>query len=235
MAGGDEAGGAPLQMRLPFPVQQRYDRAAFHPSASNQAALTLIDRWPEWPSHVAAIYAESGAGKTHLLRIWAARAGAALIDGATLTDEAVFAVPEPFTAAIDDADGAANRAEGARALFHALNRAQQEGGSVLLTGRAHPSFWLTALPDLRTRLSALPALAVEPPDDALLAAVLTKSFADRQLRAAPALIAYLVSRMERDLKSAERLVMALDRAALETGKPIGFDLAERLIAAQTHD
>lgn len=235
MSGGDDLGPAPVQMRLPFPVQQRYDRAAFHPSASNQAALALIDRWPDWPAHGAAIYAQSGAGRTHLLRIWAARAGAAFLQGATLTQDAVFGLPEGVKAAVDDADGAAGAVEGARALFHVLNRAQQEGGSVLLTGRAHPAFWSTPLADLRTRLSAIPAIEIEPPDDALLAAVLTKSFADRQLRAPPSLIAFLVSRMERDLAAAERLVLALDRAALETGKPLSFDLADRLIAAQSHD
>ena len=56
---------------------------------------------------------------------------------------------------------------------------------------------LTALPDLASRLRAAPSVAIAPPDDRLLAAVLVKLFADRQVRVAPEVIAFLLRRMER--------------------------------------
>jgi chromosomal replication initiation ATPase DnaA len=198
-------------------------------------AFDYVTRWPDWRSHAAAIYAPTGGGKTHLVHLWAARSGADILDGAGFDDDRAFALRDGFVVAIDDAAAAAASEAGARALFHALNRAQQEGGWLLLTGPAHPAVWPSPLPDLRTRLAALPAMGIEPPDDALLAAVLTKSFADRQLLASPALIAFVVARIERNFAAAEHLAAAMDQATLGTGKTLSFELADRLIAAEAHD
>jgi chromosomal replication initiation ATPase DnaA len=137
--------------------------------------------------------------------------------------------------AVDDADLAAANDGGAHALFHLINRAQQEGGHVLLTGAAPPRRWDTHLPDLRTRLGAATAAEIEPPDDALLAAILAKLFADRQLSATPALISFLVSRMERTYAAAVTLVAEIDAATLGTGKTLSFDLADRLIGKLSRD
>jgi chromosomal replication initiation ATPase DnaA len=236
MADADKSPVAsPGQLPLPFPARKLFGRDTFQASGSNGQALELIDRWPRWPSTAAALYAPPGSGKTHAMHLWVARSQATILDGASLTDGDVFALPERFSAAVDDADKAAITGDGARALFHLLNRAAQEGGFVLVTGASHPAQWPTPLPDLRTRLGALTAVAIEPPDDALMAAVLTKAFSDRQLKATPALISFVVARIERNFAAAERLVSAMDQATLGTGKMLSFELADRLIAAQTHD
>ena len=72
-------------------------------------------------------------------------------------------------------------------------------------------------------------VALEPPDDALLAAVLAKLFADRQIVPKPNLIPYLVAHMERSFNTAARLDDALDRAALDTGLGLSRTLAARLL------
>jgi chromosomal replication initiation ATPase DnaA len=68
-------------------------------------------------------------------------------------------------------------------------------------------------------------LSVAAPDDALLAMVLVKLFADRQLVVAPAVVDYLVRRMERSYAAAALLVRQLDEAALSSGRPISRQLA----------
>ena len=73
----------------------------------------------------------------------------------------------------------------------------------MVSGREPPARWPLALPDLASRLGAAPVARLEPPDDDLLAAVLVKLFADRQLAVAPELIRYLVSRMDRSFAAAE--------------------------------
>ncbi|MBN2758922.1 MAG: chromosomal replication initiator DnaA, partial [Rhodobacteraceae bacterium] len=70
-----------------------------------------------------------------------------------------------------------------------------------------------------------------PPDDALLAAVLEKLFADRQVTIPDTLIPYLLPRMERSLAAAQALVARLDREALARGRPIGRSLAAELLGA----
>ena len=96
--------------------------------------------------------------------------------------------------------------------------------------RRPPAAWPISLPDLASRLRAAPSAAIAPPDDALLAGVLLKQFADRQLPVPPAVIAYLLSRMERSFAAAATIAARLDRAALSRGRPVTIALAREMIA-----
>jgi chromosomal replication initiation ATPase DnaA len=57
-------------------------------------------------------------------------------------------------------------------------------------------------------------LSLAPPDDRLMSAVLVKLAADRQMALTPALIAYILPRIERSLAAARDMVLALDAEAL---------------------
>ena len=72
-----------------------------------------------------------------------------------------------------------------------------------------------ALPDLASRLKAAATVEIREPDDLLLAGVITKLFADRQVEVEPHVVQFLVRRIERSLSTAIRVVERLDRAALE--------------------
>lgn len=85
------------------------------------------------------------------------------------------------------------------------------------------------LPDLLSRLQAAAVARIGAPDDALLSAVLVKLFADRQITVPPALIAWLVLRMERSIAAARALVALLDARALAEGRPITRALAAEVL------
>jgi len=105
-----------------------------------------------------------------------------------------------------------------RALFHLLNLAREDEAFVLLTGRSAP--FNVAIRDLASRLRALPVVAMAPPDDALLRAVLVKLFADRQLAVDEGVIGYLATRIERSFAAARRLVARLDDEAMRQQRPL---------------
>jgi chromosomal replication initiation ATPase DnaA len=63
----------------------------------------------------------------------------------------------------------------------------------------------------------------------LLAGVLTKLFADRQVDVDPAVIQYVVKRMERSFESANAVVERLDAAALARKSRITRALAAELL------
>jgi chromosomal replication initiation ATPase DnaA len=115
-------------------------------------------------------------------------------------------------------------------LLHLYNCVVEAAASLLLVAREPPASWPIALPDLASRLRAAPVAAIAPPDDALLAAVLVKHFADRQVRVAPGLIGFLLRRMERSFAAAGALAARLDRLALGAGRPITVPLARRALA-----
>jgi chromosomal replication initiation ATPase DnaA len=68
-----------------------------------------------------------------------------------------------------------------------------------------------------------------PPDDTLLAAVLAKQFADRQIMPRPDVIPYLVAHMDRSFAEARRVVAALDALALARKKAITRPLAAQVL------
>src|SRR5690606_13049854 len=98
------------------------------------------------------------------------------------------------------------------------------------TAAIAPLRWGLKLPDLDSRMQGTQMVILESPDDALLAAVLMKLFADRQLSPTPDTLPYLVRRMDRSFDAAHRVVSALDAAALEQQKP-----SHRTLAAQVID
>ena len=103
---------------------------------------------------------------------------------------------------------------------------------VLLSARDAPSRFEFALPDLRSRLNALPAVRIGAPDDALLKTVMLKHFADRQLAIDPKVLDFLAVRVERSLAAAADVVAAIDRAALGSGRKISRQLVAEVLGTE---
>jgi chromosomal replication initiation ATPase DnaA len=216
-------------MPLDLPPLDRRGRADFLRSPANAAALAAVERDGDWPGGRMLILGPEGSGKSHLARIWAEGAGAALVAGTALEDEGALHLAARGAVAIDGAEGAAGRAEGERALYHLWNLAGAGGLRLLLTARRPPRDWGLRLADAQSRMEAMPLTRIEAPDDALLSGVLVKLFAERQLAVAPALIPYLVTRMERSLAAAAALVAALDARALAERRPVTRALAAEVL------
>ncbi len=194
----------------------------------NQAAVQWLDCWPDWPAPALAIHGPAGCGKTHLARVFAARSRAPILEAERVTTASVPArLGEARACVVDDAD----RAD-AEPLLHLYNLIAERGGHLLLTAREPPARWPGLLPDLRSRLAAAPAVGVSAPDDALLAALLVKLFADRQLAVGEEVVLFLVRQMERSFDAARRLVADLDAAALRDRRSITIPLARSVLSAR---
>ena len=219
------------QMVFDLPARPALGRDDFFVSPANRLALAQVDAWPAWPDRRLAVSGPGGSGKTHLVHVWAARAGARILPAASLRSLDLARLPARVALAIEDVDrpGDGSRAEAEEALFHLMNHLVAGGGSLMLTGRTPPAQWRVDLPDLASRLNAAQVARLDPPDDALLSAVLIKLFSDRQIDVAPDLIAYLLARMDRSFEAAEALVVRLDVAALARQRPITPRLAAEVL------
>ncbi|MGI9415497.1 MAG: HdaA/DnaA family protein [Hyphomicrobiales bacterium] len=206
---GDRAGAAQLTLELPHDVALGAED--FFISGSNEHAYGLIEAWPDWPKRALVLSGPPGSGKTHLASIWQGRSGARTIASNDLIADIVPQLAGHSAIVIEDGPGAALDET---ALFHLLNLVGERDLALLITTTAYPAAWTVALPDLASRLRALPVVELNAPDEPLLRAVLVKLFADRQLAIDETVIAYMVARMERSIAAARRLVDLVDRAAL---------------------
>jgi len=217
----------PDQLVFDLTHRQALGAEDFLVSRSNAAAVEMIDRWPDWPHPASLVVGPQGSGKSHLANVWRLRSGAGTVSAGELGDASVAALADGAAFVVEDLDrGIADE----QAMFHLLNRARESKLSVLLTSRTPPGEQEFRIPDLRSRLRALPMVEVEPPDGALLKAVLVKLFDDRQLGVEPQVIDYLTVRMERSMAAANLIVDAVDRLALATHRKVTRPLAAEALA-----
>jgi chromosomal replication initiation ATPase DnaA len=207
------------QLRLKLDGPSSIAREDFIAAPSNAEARDALDAWPAWPGGRLALVGPEGSGKTHLALDWARRAAAVELDPASTDIGDVLGGP----VLMEHADRA--RPE---VLFHLIN-AVGAGGGLLLTSRLHPRAWPAELPDLRSRLNALPTVLIGEPDDAVLEGVLRKFFRERNIRPAEDVYPYLTRRIERSVRMARAVVERLDETADAESREITRSLARQIL------
>jgi chromosomal replication initiation ATPase DnaA len=216
----------PRQLAFALPHAESFSRDDFLEGPTNAAALALIDSWPDWPNRTMLLVGPEGSGKSHLAAIWADQSGARSSAAHALTAAEVPGSLATGALVIEDLSPS-NCDE--RALFHLLNLAREDHAFVLLTARTPPSASDFELRDLRSRLRAVPAVTLLPPDDALFRALIVKFCADRQIIVDESVVSYLATRIERSVVAARQAVERLDTEALRLGRPVTRALAAELL------
>jgi len=223
-AASPAASPLPRQLALALEHAESYARENFLAGPCNEAALALIDCWPDWPANAVALVGPEGSGKTHLASIWAAAAGARVLSGHALDEGGLRPALATGALVVEDAAATADQ----HALFHLINMARDEKAFLLFTARTAPSLWPMTIPDVTSRLRALPVVTLLPPDDGMLRAVMVKLAADRQLNLGEDVVRYLLTRIERSFAAARAAVIALDREALRQGRKPSRALAAEM-------
>ena len=216
------------QIPLDMPFPKLHSRDNFIIGACNRLAAAWINRWPDWPKpgHSLNLVGPGGAGKSHLAAIWQEMCGARLCDQpADLAD--IMADGDVPLVVLDKIDWALDWPEDM--LFHLFTRCDLESGGLLMLSEKPVAQMHWDLADLRSRMRGVAMASIDLPDDALIHALLEKYFADRQLLAPPAMLRYLVSRMERSFDAVQTVAAALDRRSIADKKPLSVGLARLVL------
>lgn len=173
---------------------------------SNADAVRYLRHVSTWPVRTAVLTGPRGSGRSLIGRLFAEETGGRVIDGERSVDEEV--------------------------IFHAWNAAQASGKPLLIIADTPPAEWGIVLPDLASRLRAVPVLTIGEPDDCLARDLIEALFAQRGMILSPDVASYIVPRMERSYAMIHRIVAALDAASLEQGRRLGIRLTRETLLSQ---
>lgn len=218
------------QLTLDLGHRVALGREDFLVAPSNRDAVAWVDRWPDWPGPCLVLHGPDGSGKTHLAEVWRARTDADVLalDAPDAGDDAIAAAHGKMCWVIEGAEWARDD----RAMLHMFNSVAERSGHLLVTARQPPARWGDRLPDLMSRLRAAPTVALASPDDTLIAALLVKQFADRQIPVGDDVVTYLVTRIERSFGAVQSIVTAIDQAALAQKRRVTLPLVRDLLRAR---
>ena len=192
------------QIALPLDWPATESNDAFIVTASNAAAVRRIEAFGTWPVCTMILTGPRKSGRSLFGRLFAGHSGATLIDDAETRPE------------ID--------------LFNAWNAAQAARRPLLLIADAAPPEWRIALPDLRSRLNATPAVKFDDPDEALVPQLIAHLLERRGIAVLPELVGYLAPRIERSHVAIVSIVDRLDAASLSHRRPVTIPLARDVLS-----
>lgn len=195
----------------------------------NAAALRMAGMPEGWATPVLCVTGEAKCGLSYLAVAWAAKFGGEALTAAQLGKagrRGLDALAGRHVA-VDDADLAAAKHD--ETLLSLINLMGTGGGRLLLLAHRPPSQWRTSSADLKSRLNALPAGEIGPPDDAVVRARLELAAARRYLRLSPETLNYLVPRLELAYEAVENFMDHLSDAVSEHDRAPSLPLARRVL------
>ena len=174
------------------------------------------------------LWGAAGAGKSHLLRAFAAASTARQ----TMSLDRAASVPEisqirgDETVVFDDVHRLSATLQ--PAVFHAYNRIRSGSGRLVASG-ALPPAQLPILADLKSRLGWGLVLEVKPLSDEEKYEALSQHAQSRGFSLTAEVIRYILSHYPRDLPSLMGLLAALDLYSLQHKRPITVPLLKEVI------
>jgi chromosomal replication initiation ATPase DnaA len=222
----------PAQLVLPFGVRSAEAREDFIVAPCNEQALRFIERWPDWPARVAALYGPPGCGKTHLVGVWQTKARALSLTAGELSPEMLPALEGEPALVVEDLDAVSPSEQRDRALLALFER---PAGWLLFTAKKPPPEWPAAIGDLISRFHSLLAFAMWAPDETLLSGLIGKHFADRQLEVPQMVTRHILTHIERTPEAVAAFIASADRKALSEKRAVSERLVLELIEAQNQN
>lgn len=222
------------QYRLNFLSSPYFGEEDFMVTRCNETAYKAVKIWPYWQHFALNIYGPQSSGKSHLAHLWvdriqksAARPMQIPILQAEninmkninkLSNEYAYLVIENITAKINE-----------EAFFHLYNFYNAPDRFILMTSKSPLTKLQIKLPDLQSRLNAVPSVEILQPDDEMLTVLIAKLFNDRQIIINQEILDYILKHTERSFDFISRLIEEIDGLSWTYSRAVTIPLVREAI------
>lgn len=218
------------QLAFDISLPPNYKEEDFLVAKCNRDAWAALQQWDNDKTTCSLIKGPKSSGKSHLAHIWAQKNHAKIMGAYSLSNETspenIFEEQNSKNLVIEDCE----KLEDESTLFHFLNFMRNNINYRLLLTVDEQACWNGfELADLRSRLQALPQAEIHQPDDALLTALLVKSFQDKQVDISQTSLGYLLPRIERSFDGVKNIIEKLDQHAIAKKRPITRSLIQEVL------
>ncbi len=217
------------QLTIEMPQKNFFGREDFMETKSNLEALSFIDEFIKSNQRIGLLVGPPGSGKSHLIKIFMNSIETRLSKIITLPSNNLFNEFEKNEFTIIEDIHNINLKFSEEDLLHAINISKETKRSLIMTSRIPISRFEIRLTDLRSRLESISVAIIEEPDDELMKSIILKMLRDRQLMVNPAIIEFLMKRLERTYLEINRTINLIDKHALEKGKKVSISLIREIL------
>jgi chromosomal replication initiation ATPase DnaA len=220
----------PIQFPLEFSEYTSFAKDDFIISDANSNAFNYIQNWiteEQAYNKFLILYGPKNSGKTHLTHIFSNATEAKFIKTKDLfTKHPSEIVLDKNFLILEDLE---TLSDCETIIFHLLNEIAAHSCRILITSQVSPSALLFKLPDLKSRIKALPFVSINQPDDRLIRTLLTKRFADKQIRVSSEIINYLATHIERSFIEINNVINYIDKKSIIEKRNITLSLVKEVL------
>ncbi|MGI4850311.1 MAG: DnaA regulatory inactivator Hda [Janthinobacterium lividum] len=176
------------------------------------------------------VWGQAGVGKTHLLRALGTLPQARYLPCATPEQADFRFSPDVALYLLDDCERLSPQAQ--ISAFTLFNDVREQGALMVAVGAVAPAV-LPVRADLRTRMGWGLAYQLHELSDEEKIAALSQAAQLRGMTLSASVLPYLITHLQRDMRSLSAMLERLDRYSLETQRPITLPLLRELLQVES--
>ncbi len=219
------------QLPLLLEARKMMTRNDFFISSCNMDAVSWIDNFPEWNNNFATIiYGEKSSGKTHLCWLFSEKTNAKVYDAGNIkyTNFADI-IPINSSLAIDNIDVVFGDEIAEENLLHIINYGAECNTLLFLTTSTIINQNSIILEELKDKLKQIPQTTIYSPDDELVKMLILKKFMDLDIIAAPEIIDYIATHIDRTFENIIKTIEKINYKSLSQKHKITIPFIKSII------
>ena len=205
---------------------------------ANAQLVSMLQQAAQGQADFIYLYGDKGTGRTHLLQAFTQSYSEQFpqslvayipLDNPQLVPEMVTGLSGFDAVCLDGIEHCLGDKAWETAFFNLYNQLKEQQKTLIIAGHTAPQNLEVALPDLKSRLSAMLIQAIQPLSDEDKRQLLQTKAKERGLELTDEVAGFLLSRQQRDLLHLLEMLETLDQASLQAQRRLTIPFVKQVL------